>query len=247
MMILNSIFVAVIMVACRPLCDDNSNGGNQMGQKVTYETLRHRMVETQLKPRGVNDSRVLEAMLNVKRHHFVPDNIQHLAYNDEPLPIGNDQTISQPYIVAYMTEVLKLNESDKVLEIGTGSGYQAAVLAEIVESVYSIEIVEPLGQEAARILDSEGYKNVHCRIGDGYQGWPEEAPFDAIIITAAPPRIPQPLLDQLKEGGRLIAPVGTRYQELILFTKTGASTQKTRLIPVRFVPMTGKIQIEKRP
>lgn len=241
-MVLNVILMTLFLIACRLSCDGGRDGSDSMGQTTSYEMLRQQMVETQIKPRGVTDTRVIQAMLNVKRHRFVPEKLQRYAYRDEPLPIGYDQTISQPYIVAYMTDMLKLSDSDKVLEIGTGSGYQAAVLGEIVKEVYTIEIVEPLGKEAEITLGNEGYKNVHCRTGDGYVGWPEQAPFDAIILTAAPPRIPQPLIDQLRDGGRLIAPVGSWYQELILMTKTGETTKKKRLIPVRFVPMTGKIQ-----
>ncbi|MCD6336019.1 MAG: protein-L-isoaspartate(D-aspartate) O-methyltransferase, partial [Candidatus Latescibacteria bacterium] len=164
------------------------------------------------------------------------------AYADHPLPIGLNQTISQPYIVAYMTEALALRGGEKVLEIGTGSGYQAAVLAEIADSVFSIEILKPLADRASEQLSALGYKNVHVRCGDGYQGWPEHAPFDAIIVTAAPDHIPQPLKDQLKIGGRLIIPVGARYQELLLITRTEQRFEEKRLLPVRFVPMTGEAQ-----
>ncbi len=208
----------------------------------TFVGQRQRMVKTQIMARGVQDSLVLKAMTRVKRHRYVPENLQYAAYNDEPLPIGHGQTISQPYIVAYMTEALRLKGGEKVLEIGTGSGYQAAVLAEIAGDVYTIEIVEPLGKEAKAVLEEEGYQNIHCRVGDGYQGWPEAAPFDGIIVTAAPPSIPEPLIQQLKEGGRMIVPVGTWFQDLILITKRKGKVEKERLIPVRFVPMTGKIQ-----
>jgi protein-L-isoaspartate(D-aspartate) O-methyltransferase len=203
---------------------------------------RAHMVQYQIRARGIDDPLVLKAMRTVERHRFIPADLERLAYNDEPLPIGEGQTISQPYIVAYMTEALKLNGNEKVLEIGTGSGYQAAVLAEIVDRVYTIEIVESLGIQARGRLQKMGYKNIQCRIGDGYIGWPEEAPFDAVIVTAAPPEIPQPLIDQLKDGGRMIAPVGSWYQELIRITKKGNNIRKERLIPVRFVPMTGKAQ-----
>ena len=203
---------------------------------------RRAMVEEQIIARGIKDSLVLNAMMKVERHLFVPENLKSVAYNDEPLPIGRGQTISQPYIVAYMTEALNLKGGEKVLEIGTGSGYQAAVLAEIVDEVYTIEIVESLSKQAEKLLKLLGYHGVNCRAGDGYKGWEEEAPFDAIIVTAAPPRIPAPLLDQLKEGGRMILPVGTWFQELIRVVKTNNKIKKERLIPVRFVPMTGKIQ-----
>lgn len=207
-----------------------------------YFSMRQNMVEQQIKSRGVQDTLVLKAMLKVKRHRFVPDNLKRFAYADEPLPIGHSQTISQPYIVAYMTEALDLKKGDKVLEIGTGSGYQAAILAEITDQVYTIEIIAPLGEKAKKILKEEGYDYVHCLIGDGYRGWPDHAPFDAIIITAAPPHIPQPLIEQLAEGGRMIVPVGEWYQELILLTKTEGEVKEKRLIPVRFVPMTGEVQ-----
>ncbi|MBN2030074.1 protein-L-isoaspartate(D-aspartate) O-methyltransferase [bacterium] len=208
----------------------------------SFALERRRMVEEQIMTRGVEDTLVLNAMMKVERHLYVPEPYRPYAYNDEPLPIGHDQTISQPYIVAYMTEALRLKGGEKVLEIGTGSGYQAAVLAEIAREVYTIEIVEPLAKQASDILQAEGYDNVFCRCGDGYQGWPEKAPFDAIIVTAAPPRIPEPLVEQLKEGGRMIIPVGTYFQELVLLTKKDGEISKKQLIPVRFVPMTGEIQ-----
>lgn len=214
---------------------------NQDSQE-SFVLERRQMVEEQIMARGVQDTLVLQAMTNVERHLFVPDNYRDYAYNDEPLPIGHDQTISQPYIVAYMTEALQLKGDEKVLEIGTGSGYQAAVLAEIVKEVYTIEIVEPLVKQASGVLQAKGYNNVVCRYGDGYQGWPEEAPYDAVIVTAAPPRIPEPLVDQLKDGGRMIVPVGTYFQELVLLTKENGKIMKKQLIPVRFVPMTGEVQ-----
>lgn len=215
---------------------------SQVQANQDYTQKRHHMVESQIMSRGVTSNHILNAMRKVKRHLFVPDNLQQFAYADEPLPIGYGQTISQPYIVAYMTDALDLNTNSKVLEIGTGSGYQAAILAEIVNKVYSIEIVEPLGLHAKSILDQIGYRNIYSRIGDGYQGWPEAAPFDAIIVTAAPPEIPQPLINQLKVGGRMIIPVGVGYQELILITKKKDGVEKKSLLPVRFVPMTGEIQ-----
>ena len=178
----------------------------------------------------------------VKRHLFVPESLRSKAYDDRPLPIGHGQTISQPYIVALMTEKLDPRKTDRILEIGTGSGYQAAVLAELVDEVYSIEIVEPLGKRAAETLKALDYANVHLRIGDGYQGWPEHAPFDAIIVTCAPEKIPQPLIDQLKEGGRMMIPVGRQFgaQDLYLLEKKDGEILKTAILPVRFVPMTGK-------
>jgi protein-L-isoaspartate(D-aspartate) O-methyltransferase len=212
-----------------------------------YTRRRLRMVETQIKARGVKDTLVLNAMKKVPRHLFVPEKLKSKAYWDRPLPIGENQTISQPYIVAFMTEQLKLKGKEKVLEIGTGSGYQAAVLAEIVKEVYTIEIVPTLGEQARDRLQKLGYKNVHVKIGDGYRGWPEHAPFDAIIITAAPDHIPQPLINQLKRGGRMILPVGDLYQDLILVTKDmDGNVWKKSILPVIFVPMTGEAQKHSR-
>ncbi|MDI7260091.1 MAG: protein-L-isoaspartate(D-aspartate) O-methyltransferase [Thermodesulfobacteriota bacterium] len=202
--------------------------------------MRERMVQTQIKDRGVKDARVLAAMLKVERHRFVPKEYQSRAYSDQPLPIGEGQTISQPYIVAVMTELLELKGEEKVLEIGTGSGYQAAILAELVKEVYTIEIVEPLATMAKnRLLELE-YRNIQVKAGDGYLGWPEVAPFDAIIVTAAPDHIPKPLLDQLKEGGRLVVPVGTHSQELKKVVKRSGRIETTGIISVIFVPMTGE-------
>lgn len=205
-----------------------------------YQTLRIDMVKTQLEARGIQNSYVLKSMRKVPRHQLVPENVRQLAYEDRPLPIGYGQTISQPYIVAFMTEAIDPKPSMKVLEIGTGSGYQAAVLGEIVAEVYTIEIVEPLGKKAEKDLAELGYRNVQVRVGDGYQGWPEQAPFDAIIVTAAPEEVPQPLIDQLKEGGKMIIPVGptSNTQELRLLEKMKGKIRNTSLIPVRFVPFT---------
>ncbi|TAH39603.1 MAG: protein-L-isoaspartate(D-aspartate) O-methyltransferase [Planctomycetota bacterium] len=207
-----------------------------------YAAARQRMVSEQVEARGVRDARVLEAMRRVPRHAFVPAELRAEAYADHPLPIGHGQTISQPYIVAFMTEALGLRGGEKVLEIGTGSGYQAAVLAEIAGEVFTIEIVEPLARAAEQRLREHGYHNVRVRAGDGYQGWPEAAPFDAVIVTAAPERVPQPLLDQLRPGGRLVIPVGGAWQELILLEKTAQGLRERRLLPVRFVPMTGQAE-----
>jgi protein-L-isoaspartate(D-aspartate) O-methyltransferase len=219
----------------------------QQGEKMDdleqkYTELRKAMIKNDIERRGVKDPRVLEALMHVKRHEFVPKHLRKYAYSDEPLPIGEDQTISQPYIVAYMTEHLQLQKEDKVLEIGTGSGYQAAVLAEIVDSVFTIEIIDLLAKRAKKKLESLGYTNIFVRSGDGYAGWPEEKPFDVIIVTAAPERIPQPLVDQLKLGGRMILPVGNVTQELVLIEKTLDGYTKRPLLPVRFVPMTGEIE-----
>lgn len=199
---------------------------------------RSEMVAQQIEARGVRDPGVLEAMRRVPRHSFVPTDLEGEAYADHPLPIGNAQTISQPFIVAYMTEALELGPSHKVLEIGTGSGYQAAVLAERVREVYSIEIVGELAARATGVLRRLGYTNVHVRHGDGYSGWPEHAPFDAIIVTAAPDHVPEPLVQQLAPGGRMIIPVGTGDQELRLIRKTAEGVVDRATIAVRFVPLT---------
>lgn len=203
---------------------------------------REQMVDQQIAARGVVDEHVLEAMRRVPRHRFVPESVAGHAYEDRPLSIGHRQTISQPYIVAAMTEAIRPGPEDRVLEVGTGSGYQAAVLAEIVAQVYTIEIVRPLGEQARDTLASLGYDNVSVRIGDGYAGWPEEAPFDAIVVTAAPDEIPPALIEQLAEGGRLVIPVGEFLQELRLVTKTPEGVSTRDLMPVRFVPMTGRAQ-----
>lgn len=200
------------------------------------------MVAEQIEARGVKDPRVLAAMGKVPRHEFVPVERKKEAYEDRPLPIGHGQTISQPYIVALMSETLALEGGEKVLEIGTGSGFQAAVLGELAEEVYSIEIVEPLGRAAAEVLEKLGYGNVHTRVGDGYQGWREAAPFDAVIVTCAPDAVPQPLVDQLAENGRMIIPIGPegKAQQLVLLRKKGGRLLRTEVLPVRFVPMTGE-------
>jgi len=237
---IKTVLLAVILISIGLISMNISNTSQTNDDK--YTQARFRMVEIQIEHRGIRDADVLEAMRTVPRHLFVPINLKRSAYTDQPLPIGHNQTISQPYIVAYMTESLQLKKNEKVLEIGTGSGYQAAVLGEIVDSVYTIEIVEPLLKSAEKKLDKLGYKNIFCKVGDGYLGWPEASPFDAIIITAAPPRIPEPLIDQLKEGGRMILPVGEWYQELVLITKKNGKISKKKLLPVRFVPMTGEIQ-----
>jgi len=205
-------------------------------------SARERMVASQIAARGVRDAKTLAALRKVPRHLFVPSPLIGQAYDDHPLPIGEGQTISQPYIVAFMTEALGLESGDKVLEIGTGSGYQAAVLAEIAAQVFTIEIVAPLAEQARERLARLGYANVSVRAGDGYAGWPEQAPFDAIMITAAAPRIPEPLKQQLGDGGRMILPVGDDYQELVLVTRRGSGFEEERILPVRFVPMTGEVR-----
>jgi protein-L-isoaspartate(D-aspartate) O-methyltransferase len=207
---------------------------------------RNSMVDEQIERRGVTDARVLAAMRAVPRHLFVPESLRAESYDDRPLPIGEGQTISQPYIVALMTSLLEPRPGDRVLEIGTGSGYQAAVLARLVRDVYTIEILEPLARQAERALAEQGLRNVHVRVGDGYQGWPEEAPFDGIIVTAAAPdHPPKPLLDQLKVGGKMVIPVGRFFQDLLVITKAADGIEKRNVIPVRFVPMTGEVQKQK--
>jgi protein-L-isoaspartate(D-aspartate) O-methyltransferase len=201
------------------------------------------MVDSQIEGRGISDPATLAAMREVPRWEFVPENIQRRAFEDNPLPIGEGQTISQPFIVAYMTEALKLEAEDKVLEVGTGSGYQAAILGVIAREVYTIEIVPSLAEKARETLERLGYDNVHVRAGDGYRGWPEEAPFDAIIVTCAPDHVPQPLLDQLADGGRLVLPLGGRYPQMLRrYTRKGDAFEEEDLEPVLFVPMTGEAQ-----
>jgi len=208
-----------------------------------FMEARRQMVEEQIKASGrdITNQRVLRAMATVPRHEFVPQNLRSDAYDDRPLPIGYGQTISQPYIVAFMTEQVDPNPSERVLEIGTGSGYQAAILSKLVKEVYTIEIVEPLARRAETDLKRLGYTNVFVRAGDGYRGWPEAAPFDAILVTCAPDHVPQPLVDQLKEGGRMIIPVGPTFdQSLYLLRKQSGKVERHAVLPVRFVPMTGK-------
>jgi protein-L-isoaspartate(D-aspartate) O-methyltransferase len=203
-----------------------------------YTQLRESMVTEQLQQRGISDHRVLDVMRKVLRHLFVPESVRPFAYADRPLPIGHGQTISQPFIVAYMTDVLGVTRTHRVLEIGTGSGYQAAVLAHLAREVYTVEIVPELARRASALLESLGYSNVYMREGDGYAGWPAHAPFDRIIVTAAPEQVPQALIDQLANEGRLVIPVGTSEQWLTLIEKTTAGVTQRRTIPVRFVPFT---------
>lgn len=213
-------------------------------QKQDYAMQREYMVRFQLEARGIRNPQVLAAMRKVERHLFVPKKLRSQSYTDGPLPIGEGQTISQPYIVALMTQLLEPAPDDIVLEIGTGSGYQAAVLAECVREVYTIEIVELLCKQASERLKTMGYDNIHVRCGDGYKGWPEKAPFNKIILTCAPDKVPQPLLDQLAEDGILVAPVGTFWQELKVYRKKDGKITSQTNIAVRFVPMTG--EAEKR-
>ena len=205
---------------------DDSRAGERIG-----------MVQSQIEARGVTDKRVLEAMRKVERHRFVPEDVAPFAYEDRPLPIGMEQTISQPYIVAFMTASLNLSGHEKVLEIGTGSGYQAAILSELAKEVYTIEIVPLLAKRSKETLAAAGFSNVHVKEGDGFLGWPEHAPFDAIIVTAAAEEVPAPLVEQLKEGGILVAPVGSWYQELVILRKEKGKIRKEKTIPVRFVPL----------
>jgi protein-L-isoaspartate(D-aspartate) O-methyltransferase len=215
--------------------------GQRAAPVFDFAAQRQLMVQEQLMPRGIRDARVLAAMSKVPREEFVPADSRAASYEDGPLPIGYSQTISQPYIVAFMTEKLQLKPNNRVLEVGTGSGYQAAVLAELVADVYTIEIVEPLAKNAEATLQRLGYKNVHVKGGDGYSGWPEHAPFDAIIVTCAPDHVPQQLTDQLKDGGRMIIPVGERFaQELYLLEKKDGRLRESAVLPVRFVPMAGE-------
>jgi protein-L-isoaspartate(D-aspartate) O-methyltransferase len=211
----------------------------------SFADARERMVEEQIAGRGVRDPRVLAAMREVPRHEFVPVDQRSHAYEDRPLPIGHGQTISQPYIVAVMTELLELEGEEKVLEIGTGSGYQAALLGRLAREVYTIEIVPELARRAGADLARLGFANVHARQGDGYRGWPEHAPFDAIIVTAAPEQVPKPLVEQLAVGGRMVLPVGDVFQDLVLVTRDERGVRQERLLGVRFVPMTGEAEREE--
>ena len=231
-----ALFVIVLaaMIAC---------GGAASEQRRTSDNTaaaRTLMVESQLLARDIRNKAVLDAMRRVPRHEFVPENLRHRAYEDGPLPIGKDQTISQPYIVAYMTQAIEPAKSDRVLEIGTGSGYQAAVLAEIVKEVYTIEIVPELAAQSKALLSKLGYQNIRTREGDGYAGWPDAAPFDKIVVTAAPDTIPQALVDQLKVGGIMAVPVGRGFQMMTLVRKTSSGTVTQETMAVRFVPMIKK-------
>jgi protein-L-isoaspartate(D-aspartate) O-methyltransferase len=219
--------MAVLALAC----------GAAAGSRDDFATARDRMVRDQIEARGVKDPRTLAALRKVERHRFVPSEMVPLAYSDHALPIGEDQTISQPYIVAVMTEAVALHGGEKVLEVGTGSGYQAAVLAEMGARVYTMEIVPALARQARDRLARLGYRSVHVREGNGWAGWPEEAPFDAIVVTAAPPTVPEALKAQLADGGRLVIPVGDEDQELLVLTRRGARFEERHLFPVRFVPM----------
>jgi protein-L-isoaspartate(D-aspartate) O-methyltransferase len=229
-------FLIVLALTCASCQRAHTGEGDLANQ-------RQRMVQEQLMARGIHEESVLAAMGKVPREEFVPSAARDFSYTDQPLPIGYSQTISQPYVVAFMTEQLQLKRDDRVLEVGTGSGYQAAILAELAKEVYSIEIVEPLAKGAEATLQRLGYKNVRVKDGDGYKGWPEFAPFSAIIVTCAPDHVPQPLVDQLKEGGRMIIPVGPQEeQELYLSEKKNGQLEQRAVLPVRFVPMVGEAQ-----
>ncbi len=233
-----SLLISLIACSAKPKDSENRN----MIQQEEWKELAEAMVNSQIKARGVSDQRVLDVMKNTPRHLFVPSDAARYAYYDSPLQIGHGQTISQPYIVGLMTESLELKGTEKVLEIGTGSGYQAAILSPLVDTCYSIEVLEPLARKAEALLKELEYNNVVVRWGDGYAGWEEHAPFDCIIITAAPPEIPEKLIEQLKVGGKMIVPVGTMLQELILITRTNKGIRKKSIIPVRFVPMVHPIE-----
>jgi protein-L-isoaspartate(D-aspartate) O-methyltransferase len=239
-----AILASFILLTTLTQCT-NGKRVSESRSKGDFKAMREKMVETQIKARGVKDPRVLSALLKVERHRFVPEEYLHSAYTDQPLPIGEGQTISQPYIVALMTELLELKGEERVLEIGTGSGYQAAILAELAKEVYSIEIIETLASLAKNRLLELGYQNIKVKAGDGYLGWPEVSPFDAMIITCAPDHIPKPLIEQLKEGGRMVVPVGTYAQELKKIVKRSGKIETTDIIPVVFVPMTGEAVKQK--
>jgi len=230
-------FGLILFLAFPAMTANGNEEDRSYDDDAALRAARLRMVDEQIRARGIKDERVLSAIATVPRHNFVPTSLISRAYDDNPLPIGHDQTISQPYIVALMTEAAHVQPTDRVLEIGTGSGYQAAILSLLAKDVFSIEIVEPLGKAARELLWKLGYHNVEVRIGDGYRGWPEEAPFDVIIVTAAPEELPQALIDQLADGGRMVLPVGSYYQELFILTREGDSIKKEKLANVRFVPM----------
>jgi protein-L-isoaspartate(D-aspartate) O-methyltransferase len=235
---LRSLLQWTALLALAPACETTATSTSQ--RPASWDAARNKMVDEQLAGRDIRNPRVLDAMRKVPRHEFVPESVRSGAYDDTPLPIGYNQTISQPYIVAYMTEALDPQPTHTVLEIGTGSGYQAAVLGELAREVYTIEIVEPLAAAARETLKRLGYTNVHVRAGNGYLGWPEQAPFDRVMVTAAPDQVPPALVEQLKIGGLMAIPVGVGDQELRILRRTGKGLETLRTLPVRFVPMTGK-------
>lgn len=238
------VVVTCLLILSLPACSAQKPQGTTSPSDETDEQgftkRRIRMVEEQIKARGITNEAVLRAMSKVPRHRFVPASQASLAYEDHPLPIGHGQTISQPLIVAYMTEAAEISANERVLEIGTGSGYQAAILSEVAKEVYTIEIIPELAESARRVLSELGYKNVHSKTGDGYQGWPEHAPFDAIVVTAAPDQIPKSLVDQLALEGKMVIPVGTTNQQMVIVSKTRDGVVEQKTFPVRFVPMVSK-------
>ena len=239
---LNVPFVFLLISSCLPLAQNHSSSSEE-----DFKRQRHKMVQHQLETRDIRNPQVLEVMRRVPRHKFVPEKNRHYSYADSPLPIGERQTISQPYIVALMSQTADPQPDDRALEIGTGSGYQAAVLIELVQDVYTIEIIPALAERSKKLLSELGYDNIHPLQGDGYRGWPEKAPFDIILVTAAAKRIPDPLLEQLAEGGKLVMPVGSTRgaQVLTLVTKKDGKLRRERITGVRFVPMTGEAQRRK--
>jgi protein-L-isoaspartate(D-aspartate) O-methyltransferase len=229
-----------------PSIEDQFLRGSPSAQPMSKEALRSHMVNDQIRARGIRDSRVLKALATVPRHAFVLPDWVEMAYCDRPLPIGYGQTISQPYIVAYMTELAQISQDAVVLEIGTGSGYQTAILGVLAKEVYSVEVVPELAKQACHRLNQLGYANVHIKTGDGYHGWAYHAPYDAILVTAAPPEVPQALIDQLALNGKLVVPVGDQYQSLLVITKTTTRVFTEETIPVRFVPMVSRKGSEKK-
>lgn len=237
--------LGLLGVFCHGDDPDRADESGGPADEDPFRERRRRMVAQQIEPRGITDRAVLDAIRSVPRHEFVPEPLRALAYDDTPLSIGEGQTISQPYIVALMTALIRPREGMRVLEVGTGSGYQAAVLAECVGEVDTIEVIPALGRHAEALLARLGYRNVRVRIGDGYDGWPERAPFDAILLTAAPPQIPAPLIEQLGVGGRLVAPIGREVQKLVVLTRNEDGVTREVVEGVRFVPMTGKAESDR--
>jgi protein-L-isoaspartate(D-aspartate) O-methyltransferase len=238
-----AITIILVNIGCIRPKSEVKPQGNSAEEADMYKKARENMVKYQLESRGITDPAVLSAMGKVPREEFVPDSYDDEAYDDNPLPIGEGQTISQPYIVALMTELLAPQPTDKILEVGTGSGYQAAVLAEIVANVYTIEIIEELSKRARETCDQLGYKNISFKVGDGFVGWEEYAPFNGIIVTCAPGEVPQPLIDQLADGGHLVIPVGESYPQVLeVLTRKGDKIETEKITAVSFVPMTGKAQ-----
>ena len=242
-MIGQATFLLIVMLLLPlPGCGPPSASEQSPTQQVSDQeyTIQRRKLVEQLRSEGIQNQQVLDALLKVPRHRFVPPSYRHLAYRNHPLPIGQDQTISQPFIVGYMTEAAEIASGEKVLEIGTGSGYQAAVLAELAKEVYSIEIIPELAERARTLLREMGYKNLQVKTGNGYLGWVEHAPFDAIVVTAAPDEVPKALVEQLAVRGKMVIPVGTSFQQMLIITRTESGVVERRTIPVAFVPMTGK-------